>query len=213
MAGGALPRPESAEEYLRLFDVRDLDDRPLRLEDVPAVRAARGEAVSGAQIRWYTPDGPKVITIHAARIAEMFGHPETVLIAFDDITNLKEVHAQLEEAVRVRQDFLVDRGPRAEDAADVGVAESPLGGQGTAARRARGRPALRGAVAGAPPADRAARGAGRSAAGCFANHRGQDGAGARADRSRRAGARRDRPVFAAADGRGRRDTGAGAGGD
>ena len=36
----------------------------------------------------------------------MFGHPETVLIAFDDITNLKEVHAQLEEAVRVRQDFL-----------------------------------------------------------------------------------------------------------
>ena len=106
MAGGALPRPESAEDYLRLFDIRDLDDRPLRLEDVPAVRAARGEAVSGAQIRWYTPDGPKVITIHAARIAEMFGHPETVLIAFDDITNLKEVHAQLEEAVRVRQDFL-----------------------------------------------------------------------------------------------------------
>ena len=36
----------------------------------------------------------------------MFGHPETVLIAFDDITALKDVQAQLEEAVRVRQDFL-----------------------------------------------------------------------------------------------------------
>jgi signal transduction histidine kinase len=106
MAGGALARPESAEDYLRLFDIRDLDDRPLRVEDVPAVRAARGEAVSGAQIRWYTPGGPKVITIHTARIPAMFGHPETVLVAFDDITALKDAHAQLEEAVRARQDFL-----------------------------------------------------------------------------------------------------------
>jgi signal transduction histidine kinase len=106
MAGGTMARPQSAEDYLRLFDIRDLDDRPLRVDDVPAVRAARGEAVSGAQIRWYTPSGPKVITIHAARIPAMFGHPETVLIAFDDITALKDVQAQLEEAVRVRQDFL-----------------------------------------------------------------------------------------------------------
>ena len=58
------------------------------------------------EFRLVTPDGPKVITVHAARIAEMFGHPETVLIAFDDITTLKDVHTQLEEAVRVRQDFL-----------------------------------------------------------------------------------------------------------
>jgi signal transduction histidine kinase len=106
MAGGAAAHPQSAEDHPRLYDLRDLDDRPLRLEDVPVVRAARGEAVSGQQIRWYTPSGPKVITVHGARIGEMFGHPETVLIAFDDITTLKDVHAQLEEAVRVRQDFL-----------------------------------------------------------------------------------------------------------
>jgi signal transduction histidine kinase len=106
MAGGSLARPQSAEDYLRMFDIRDLDDRPLRVDDVPAVRAARGEAVSGAQIRWHTPSGPKVISIHAARIPALFGHSETVLIAFDDITALKDVQAQLEEAVRVRQDFL-----------------------------------------------------------------------------------------------------------
>jgi aspartate-semialdehyde dehydrogenase len=47
-----------------------------------------------------------VITVHAARIPAMLGHPETVLIAFDDITALKDAQAQLEEAVRVRQDFL-----------------------------------------------------------------------------------------------------------
>ena len=59
MAGGALPRPESAEEYLRLFDVRDLDDRPLRLEDVPAVRAARGEAVSARRSAGTPPADPR----------------------------------------------------------------------------------------------------------------------------------------------------------
>ena len=106
MAGGSLAYPQSADDHLRLFDIRDLDDRPLRIEDVPVVRAARGELVSGEQIRWYTPSGPKVITVHAARIPAMFGHPETVLVAFDDITALKEAQAQLEESVRVRQDFL-----------------------------------------------------------------------------------------------------------
>ena len=59
MAGGSLPRPESAEDYLRVFDIRDLEGRPLRIEDVPAVRAARGEAVSGAQVRWHTASGPR----------------------------------------------------------------------------------------------------------------------------------------------------------
>jgi signal transduction histidine kinase len=106
MAGGLMAFPQSPEDYQRLFDVRDLDDRPLPVDDLPAVRAARGEQVSGQQIRWYTPDGSKVITVHAARIPAMLGHAETVLVAFDDITALKEAQAQLEESVRVRQDFL-----------------------------------------------------------------------------------------------------------
>jgi signal transduction histidine kinase len=106
MGGGSPLYPQSADDHLRLFDLRDLDDRPLRLDDVPIVRAARGEAVSGQQIRWYTPAGPKVITVHAARIPAMLGHPETVLVGFDDITALKDAQSQLEEAVRVRQDFL-----------------------------------------------------------------------------------------------------------
>jgi signal transduction histidine kinase len=106
MAGGAPPYPQSADDHLRMFDLRDLDDRPLRIDEVPVVRAARGAAISGEQIRWKTPTGMKVITVHAVRIPEMFGHPETVLVAFDDITALKDAQAQLEEAVRARQDFL-----------------------------------------------------------------------------------------------------------
>jgi signal transduction histidine kinase len=106
MAGGSPAYPQSAGDHPRMFDLRDLNDRPLRIDEVPVVRAARGEAVAGEQIRWYTPAGMKVITVHAVRIREMFGHPETVLVAFDDITALKDAQAQLEEAVRVREDFL-----------------------------------------------------------------------------------------------------------
>ena len=106
MAGGSLVLAASAEDFLRLHDLRDLDGRSLRPDELPSVRAARGEAISGVQVRWHTPDGAKVITIHAARIPAMFGHPETVLVAFDDITALKDVQLQLEEAVRARQDFL-----------------------------------------------------------------------------------------------------------
>ena len=181
MAGGSLARPASAEDYLRLFDIRDLDDRPLRLEDMPAVRAARGEAVSGRRSAGTRPAGPKVITVHAARIAEMFGHPETVLIAFDDITTLKDVQAQLEEAVRVRQDFLSIAGhelktPLTSVLLNLRAVDKAL----QAGARATDDPRLAARWRRARPADRPPRGAGRSAAGCFAHHRRQDGAGARA---------------------------------
>jgi len=106
MAGGSPPMPQSVEDHPRLFDTRDLDDRPLRLEDIPVVRAARGELVSGQQIRRYTPGGAKVNAVHSTRVPAKLGHTETVLVAFDDITELKDAQAQLEEAVRVRQDFL-----------------------------------------------------------------------------------------------------------
>ena len=106
MAGGTLALPQSAEDYPRLFDIRDLDDRPLRVERCRPCAPRAAKRCRAQQIRWHTPGGPKVITVHAARIPAMFGHPETVLIAFDDITALKDMQAQLEEAVRVRQDFL-----------------------------------------------------------------------------------------------------------
>ena len=68
------------------------------------MRAARGEAVSGAAdplVHAQRPEGD-----HGACGAHpaMLGHPGTVLVAFDDITALKEAQAQLEESVRVRQD-------------------------------------------------------------------------------------------------------------
>jgi PAS domain S-box-containing protein len=106
MAGGAIARPACADDYPRMFDMRDLSGQPLSADANPLVRAARGERLTGAQVDWRFPGGAKVVAMHSARVAAVSGHPEMVLVAFDDITPLKEVHRALEEAVRARQDFL-----------------------------------------------------------------------------------------------------------
>jgi signal transduction histidine kinase len=106
MAGGSLARPANAAACARLYDMRDLDGRVLPVDENPLVRAARGERLSDVQVRWHFPAGEKAVAMHSLRLAAVHGHPETVLIAFDDITALKAVQTALERAVRVRQDFL-----------------------------------------------------------------------------------------------------------
>jgi signal transduction histidine kinase len=70
------------------------------------VRAARGQAMKATQVRWHLPGGEKIVRIESARLPAAYGHPETVLLAFDDVTAMKEVEARLQEAVRVREDFV-----------------------------------------------------------------------------------------------------------
>ncbi len=106
MAGG-LPRPTSVAEHQRCFDMRDIDGRPLTADEMPLVRAARGEELNGFQFCWTFPNGAaRTLVAYSARLPAVYGHAETVMLAFDDITALKQVQGELEEAVRVRQDFL-----------------------------------------------------------------------------------------------------------
>ena len=106
MAGG-LPRPVNVAEHGRVFDMWDIDGRRLEADEMPLVRAARGEDLNGFQFRWvFANGGAKTLVAYSARLPAVDGHAETVMLAFDDITALKQVQGQLEEAVRVRQDFL-----------------------------------------------------------------------------------------------------------
>jgi signal transduction histidine kinase len=87
--------------------MRAIDGRPLSVDEMPLVRAARGEELNGFQFCWQFPNGgAKTLVAYSARLPAVFGHAETVMLAFDDITALKQVQGDLEEAVRVRQDFL-----------------------------------------------------------------------------------------------------------
>jgi PAS domain S-box-containing protein len=106
MAGG-LPRPANVAEHGRCFDMRDVDGRRLAADEMPLVRAARGEELNGFQFCWvFENGGARTLVAYSARLPAVDGHPETVMLAFDDITALKQVQGQLEDAVRVRQDFL-----------------------------------------------------------------------------------------------------------
>jgi PAS domain S-box-containing protein len=106
MAGG-LPRPASVAEHGRCFDMRAIDGRALSVDEMPLVRAARGEQLNGFQFCWMFPNGAaKTLVAYSTRLPAVYGHAETVMLAFDDITALKQVQGELEEAVRVRQDFL-----------------------------------------------------------------------------------------------------------
>jgi len=105
---GNLPRPTNVAEHGRYFDMRDIDGKRLDADEMPLVRAARGEELNGFQFCWVFPDGggARTLVAYSARLPAVYGHAETVMLAFDDITALKQVQGQLEEAVRVRQDFL-----------------------------------------------------------------------------------------------------------
>ncbi len=109
MAGG-LPRPANVAEHGRCFDMRDVDGRRLAADEMPLVRAARGEDLNGFQfLAGRFPSGA-TRTLDDLRIRRSLpavdGHAETVMLAFDDITALKQTQGELQEAVRVRQDFL-----------------------------------------------------------------------------------------------------------
>ena len=57
LAGGALELGVPAEEYPRAYRLYDASGRALAPDEMPAVRAARGEPVQHMQVDWDTPDG------------------------------------------------------------------------------------------------------------------------------------------------------------
>ena len=61
LAGGALTLGVPAEGYARAYRLFDASGRPLATEEMPAVRAARGERLEHVQVDWETPDGLRTV--------------------------------------------------------------------------------------------------------------------------------------------------------
>ncbi len=200
MAGG-LPRPVTVAEHQRCFDMRGVDGRPLTADEMPLVRAARGEELNGFQFCWTFPNGAaRTLVAYSARLPAVHGHAETVMLAFDDITALKQTQGELQEAVRVRQDFLSVAGhelktPLTAILLNVRVLDRALGSVFRHAITAANRPAPGRSLAGPAASDRALDRSGRAAAGCLAHLRGKADAGSRAAGSRGGCARSREPVL------------------
>jgi signal transduction histidine kinase len=62
----------------------------------PALRAARGENLRGAEIEWNSPLGRRSLLVGSERLEAAHGHPATVVLAFEDVTEQKR-SAELRE--------------------------------------------------------------------------------------------------------------------
>jgi PAS domain S-box-containing protein len=106
IAGGRFPREEVHDADPAHFGGYDGSGNRLSPQRMPVTRAARGERLDGLQIDWDTPTGRKSLLFHSEVLPAVYGHEPVAVLAFDDVSKLKQTEAQLQSAVRVRDDFL-----------------------------------------------------------------------------------------------------------
>jgi PAS domain S-box-containing protein len=87
LAGGAFPTGAGAERYHELYRCYDEHGRRIPNDEMPGVRAARGERISNFQMDWETPDGLRSLVVAGDTVVLAGGDPVTVL-TFEDVTEL-----------------------------------------------------------------------------------------------------------------------------
>ena len=118
LAGGLFPLAGDAEDYPELYSLYDPEGRPLPLEHVPAVRAARGETFSKVKVGWDTPAGRLTVVASADAIL-LPGGERMAVVTFEDVTEL--------EAARRRSTLLADAGSRLAATLDFDAALAAVG--------------------------------------------------------------------------------------
>ncbi len=72
-------------------------------EQVPAVRAAQGEKITGTEINWHTPVGVFPLLVYADVLPAMYDRPLISVVVFQDIHERKQIEEQLKESQRFIQ--------------------------------------------------------------------------------------------------------------
>lgn len=106
MAGGWLPLGLFAEDYGSVYPFVDEEGNPIPIEQVPGVRAARGERIQREILGWDSPQGRRLFLTDSELLPAMHGHPATIVLSAQEVTRLKQTEARLQEAVRLRDEFL-----------------------------------------------------------------------------------------------------------
>jgi PAS domain-containing protein len=110
LAGGVLTLGVPAEEYSRAYRLRDASGRALGPDEMPAVRAARGETLSHVQVDWDTPEGVRTVLASGTTIALAGGRRVTV-VTFEDVTQLEGARRRsslIADELRVMLDNVAD---------------------------------------------------------------------------------------------------------
>lgn len=106
LAGGKFPREPVDARPSEFRQASRPDGTRLQLADFPVARAVRGERLNLDPIEWHLPVGTRSVLVSSERLPAMYGHPETLVISYLDVTRLRVVEAELQRAVRGRDEFL-----------------------------------------------------------------------------------------------------------
>lgn len=104
--GHPLPRAQSASDYAELYRAFDPNGAELTVDELPAVRAARGETIRGVRMDLDTPQGRRSVVVDSATVPAVPGHPATIVVSFQDVSQLVTTERALRDAVRIRDEFL-----------------------------------------------------------------------------------------------------------
>ena len=99
MAGGSFPVDVPRADYAQHYRLTDEHDRELPTDQWPLVRAAHGEEVEGEMLVWHTARDRIPLLVSARSLPAMSDHPATVVVAFQNVT-------ELVRAIRARDEFL-----------------------------------------------------------------------------------------------------------
>jgi PAS domain S-box-containing protein len=106
MAGGEFPKGRPAEEYHTVYHCTDAQGRRIPDEQMPGVRAARGERLAGFEMDWHLSAGKRSLLVHADTLPAMHGHPAMAVVMFQDVGHLKQAEADLRRASQAKDEFL-----------------------------------------------------------------------------------------------------------
>ncbi|WP_157592713.1 SpoIIE family protein phosphatase [Solirubrobacter soli] len=110
LAGGTLTLGVPAEEYPRTYRLYDASGRALEPDEMPAVRAARGEVLHNVQVDWETPRGICTVLVSGSTIS-LDGGRQVTLVTFEDVTELEGERRRsslLADELRVMLDNVAD---------------------------------------------------------------------------------------------------------
>jgi PAS domain S-box-containing protein len=91
LAGGEFFKDIPVEDYHNFYYCTDAAGKRLSNEQMPAVRVARGERLEALEVDWHINDCMRPLLIFADTLPAMHGHDAICVMAFQDISNIKEI--------------------------------------------------------------------------------------------------------------------------
>ncbi|HYW20534.1 MAG TPA: ATP-binding protein [Nodularia sp. (in: cyanobacteria)] len=91
LAGGNFPKGVPGEEYDNVYYCTDAAGDRIPNHQMPGVLVARGERLDGLEINWHTNECVRSLLIFSDTVPAMLGHPATCVLAFQDVSHLKEI--------------------------------------------------------------------------------------------------------------------------